>query len=90
MNTNNNVGIVVGATNSNNLYDVEKSSDAMPWLMPGVGFQGGDLKSSIEIGERNFLSLINVSRGIIYNQNGTIGDIREAAENYTKKIRNFL
>tara|TARA_Y100000590_G_scaffold420723_1_gene523732 strand:+ start:375 stop:1163 length:789 start_codon:yes stop_codon:yes gene_type:complete len=89
-NINNNVGMVIGATNTSYLDDIEKKSSALPWLMPGIGFQGGDLKSSIEIGERNFLSLINVSRGIIYNKKGTINDIRDASNDYTKKIREYL
>ncbi len=63
----------------------------MPWLMPGIGAQGGDLKKSIEIEKKgNGLSLVNVSRGIIYSGDGSIKEINKAANNYTKKIRDIL
>ena len=90
LNLNRNVGIVVGATNVDNLEDIDKISDKLPWLMPGIGFQGGNLEKSISIGENNYLSLVNVSRGILYFNNGTINDIRIAANNYTREIRNIL
>ena len=72
------------------LKDIDKIANNLPWLMPGIGFQGGDLEKSISIGEKNYLSLINVSRGILHFKNGSINDIREATENYTKEIRNNL
>tara|TARA_Y100000590_G_scaffold352576_1_gene405180 strand:- start:333 stop:1121 length:789 start_codon:yes stop_codon:yes gene_type:complete len=90
LNLNQNVGLVIGATNVDNLEEVNKISNNLPWLMPGIGFQGGDLKKSISIGEKNYLPLVNVSRGILYFNNGTINDIRFATEDYTEKIRNIL
>ena len=90
MNIKNNVGIVVGATNEEHLIDIDKVSRNLPWLMPGIGFQGGNLKKSILTGEKNYLSLINVSRGILQFKNGTIDNIREAVENYTSEIRKIL
>ena len=90
LNINNNIGIVVGATNTKYLNDVKKVSNSLPWLMPGVGFQGGSLKESIRVGEQNFLSIINVSRGILTADKGSINGIRKATENYTQEIRNIL
>ena len=90
MNIKNNIGIVVGATNEKHLIDVDKVSRNLPWLMPGIGFQGGNLKKSILTGEKNYLSLINISRGILLFKNGTIDNIREAVENYTSEIREIL
>ena len=90
MNIKNNIGIVVGATNEKHLIDVDKVSRNLPWLMPGIGFQGGNLKKSILTGEKNYLSLINISRGILQFKNGTIDNIREAVENYTSEIRKIL
>ena len=90
LNDRNNIGIVVGATNVDYLNDANKSSKSLPWLMPGVGFQGGNLKESILIGEENFLSLINVSRGILTSGDGSIESIRSATELYTEQIRKIL
>ena len=58
--------------------------------MPGIGFQGGNLEKSLMIGEKKYLSLVNVSRGILSFQSGKISDIRTATENYTNKIREIL
>ena len=70
---------------------IKNYSSDLPWLIPGVGFQGGSLEDSILIGSKNGSTpIINVSRGIIYAGNGTIDDIRIATEDYTKKIRNIL
>tara|TARA_Y100001970_G_scaffold47257_1_gene59678 strand:- start:42471 stop:43262 length:792 start_codon:yes stop_codon:yes gene_type:complete len=91
MNINNNIGLVVGATKNDQMNMIKDSSSDLPWLIPGVGFQGGSLKDSILIGgKNNAVPIINVSRGIIYSGDGTINDIREATEEYTKKIQNIL
>ena len=91
MNINNNIGLVVGATQNNQMEFIKNYSSDLPWLIPGVGFQGGSLEDSIIIGSKNSSTpIINISRGIIYAGNGTIGDIRIATEDYTEKIRNIL
>ena len=90
MNKFNNIGLVIGATNDKDLKDVESVSSPMPWLMPGIGFQGGNLEKSLKIGEENFLSIINVSRGILTNKNKQVEDIKEATLNYTLKIRDLI
>ena len=90
MNKYNNIGLVIGATNDKDLKDVESVSSPMPWLMPGIGFQGGNLEKSLKIGEENFLSIINVSRGILTNKNKQVEDIIEATLNYTLKIRDLI
>ena len=58
--------------------------------MPGVGSQGGNLEDSIKIEVNSGLSIINVSRDIIYSGKGTIEDIRKASLSYTSKIRKIL
>ena len=91
MNVNDNIGLIVGATQNNQMNLIKNYSSDLPWLIPGVGFQGGSLEDSISIGSKNGSTpIINVSRGIIYAGNGTIDDIRIATEDYTKKIRNIL
>ena len=91
MNVDNNLGLVIGATKTDKMNRVKEFSGNLPWLMPGVGFQGGSLEDSIKISSlNNSCGIINVSRGIIYAGDGSINDIRIAAENYTKQIRELL
>ena len=91
LNINDNIGLVVGATKNSKMEELRKYSKKIPWLIPGVGFQGGSLEDSVRIGSLyNSLPIINVSRGIISYGNGTIDDISLACKNYTKKIRNIL
>lgn len=90
LNRHNNVGLVIGATNDEELDEVALVSNSLPWLMPGIGFQGGNLKRSLLVGEKNYLSLVNVSRGILSFKNRKISDIREATSNYTNEIREIL
>ncbi len=90
MNVNNNISLVVGATNVDYLNKIKSLSMDLPWLMPGVGFQGGNLEESIKIGENKGLAIINVSRGILTHGEGSIDDIRKATEIYTNQIRSVL
>ena len=74
-----NVGLVVGATYPDELKNVRMLCPGMPFLVPGVGSQSGDLEGSLEAGigkEKNDL-LINSSRSIIYAS--------ENVENYADK-----
>ena len=49
-----------------------------------------NLEDSIYIEGENGLSIINVSRGIIFAGDGSINDIRKSSLNYTKLIRELL
>ena len=90
LNDNNNIGLVVGATQSDKMQELKKITLNLPWLMPGVGFQGGNLKESIEIGlKNNSTPIINVSRGILMNRNGEIKDIREFCHSHNMKVRRY-
>lgn len=62
-----NVGLVVGATNPEELKTVRSICPDIPFLIPGVGAQGGSVKDCVD----NALTIdgeiaINSSRGIIY------------------------
>ncbi len=67
-NTNNNCGLVFGATNLSELEENISSFGELPILLPGIGAQGGDLggvvKTFLSNNNQNFI--INVSRAIIY------------------------
>jgi orotidine-5'-phosphate decarboxylase len=90
LNTNDNIGLVVGATKTEIMEEVRKLSNGMPWLIPGVGTQGGDLESALKISHKNGLGIINVSRGILYAGDGSLNDVIQAAKNYTEKIRSIV
>ena len=85
-----NIGLVVGATQVEVMEDIRKHSKGMPWLIPGVGSQGGDLEMALNISNENGMGIINVSRGIIYAGNQSIEDIYAAANKYRSDINKFL
>jgi len=65
-NTNNNIGLVVGATHVEALKRVRAAAPDLWFLAPGVGAQGGEVASALRAGLRRDGSgmLIPVSRGI--------------------------
>ena len=58
------VGLVVGATFPDELSELRKTYPDTPFLIPGVGAQGGDAIDTARRGGSNIL--INSSRGVIY------------------------
>ena len=68
-NTNNNLGVVAGATKPEELYEIKRRAGNMPILVPGVGKQGGDLEAVLKKASSDELLLINSSRGIIFAAN---------------------
>ncbi|WP_436344102.1 orotidine-5'-phosphate decarboxylase [Natronorubrum sp. FCH18a] len=65
-NENDNVGLVVGATKPEELEELRERVPDLPFLVPGVGAQGGDAEAAVEFGLANGVGLINSSRGIIF------------------------
>jgi orotidine 5'-phosphate decarboxylase subfamily 2 len=63
-----NVGLVVGATAPDAIAAVRGAAPGLPFLVPGVGAQGGDLVEAVRAGvDANGRGLvINSSRGILY------------------------
>ena len=87
LNNQQNIGLVVGATNNDALMEVRNSTD-LPFLIPGIGAQGGDLQSVLKINEKNMdTTLINVSRGIIFSGNKDHDSIRNSAKQYLNQLR---
>ena len=90
LNTNDNIGLVVGATNPENMQQI-RQLNSLPWLIPGIGAQGGDLEQSVTISnEKNSIGLINVSRGILFAGDCSIHDVVKATENYNDKINGYF
>ena len=85
-----NVGLVLGATFPEQLTQVRKICPDMPFLIPGVGAQGGDLESAIQQGtdSNGRQAIINSSRGIIYASNGP--DFAQAARREALKLRDAI
>lgn len=71
-NGNQNCGLVVGATYPKQLGEVRKLAPNLPFLIPGIGAQGGDLEQTVSNGlDRNGTGIIiNASRSIIYASSG--------------------
>ena len=65
-NVDDNVGLVVGATNPDELEAIRDVVPEIPFLVPGVGAQGGDAEAAVEFGLADGVGLINSSRGIIF------------------------
>ncbi|MBD3331695.1 orotidine-5'-phosphate decarboxylase [candidate division GN15 bacterium] len=65
-------GLVVGATQPEQLERIRSIAGEMPLLIPGVGAQGGSLEKAARLGTDNFrkLALINVSRSVLYASSG--------------------
>ncbi|MEE6210143.1 orotidine-5'-phosphate decarboxylase [Salarchaeum sp. III] len=66
-NENDNVGLVVGATSTDELEGVRDTVPGLPFLVPGVGAQGGDAEAAVEFGlNDDGVGLVNSTRGIIF------------------------
>lgn len=60
--------LVVGATHSETMKNIRAVAPTLPFLVPGIGAQGGDLKSTIENAHKNIGDLIiSSSRAIIHS-----------------------
>jgi orotidine-5'-phosphate decarboxylase len=92
-NTNNNIGLVVGATHPEELKKIRSLAPEMPLLIPGIGTQKGDMEATVRYGcdKSGELALINISRGIIYASltDDFTEKAREAALKYKEQINNF-
>ena len=78
------VGLVVGLTNA--AEEVLAGLPDVPLLIPGLGAQGGDL-SALSGSQRQAPHVVNVSRGVLYGEDGTPG---EHAARYAAQIAGAL
>ncbi len=92
-NFNSNIGLVVGATRTSELKRIRQLVHDIPFLIPGIGAQKGDLEQSVRFGcDNNGLgALINVGRSIIYTsiQKRFAEKVREEAIHYREKINHY-
>ncbi|MFQ5770490.1 MAG: orotidine-5'-phosphate decarboxylase [bacterium] len=82
-----NCGLVVGATQPNELKTIREAAPDLPFLIPGLGAQGGDLKEAVLNGTDKLgqLALFNATRSIIYKSSGR--DFAEAAQREAEFLR---
>ena len=76
-----------GATASEEIISIRKYAPGLPLLIPGVGVQGGSLEKSMKYGNIDGISIINVSRSIIFSSDLSEKSIRISAKGYVDKMR---
>lgn len=90
-NLNGQLGLVVGATYPNEIERVRALAPTLPLLIPGVGAQGGDARSTVRAGLRVDSGtitgpiVVNSSRAILYASSGT--DFAAAARQAAERTR---
>lgn len=87
-----NIGLVAGATYPDELAALRKvCGDGVPLLIPGVGAQGGDAKTSIAKGAdtKGQFALVNVGRAILQAGKGSDwkAQAKAAAEKFAAELR---
>ena len=84
------IGLVVGATQTQYLKDLRALVPDTTFLVPGVGAQGGDLQGVLKEGrtKSGYGILVNVSRQILYAS--TENDFAEAARDQAQKLVNEM
>lgn len=82
-----NLGFVVGATHPGELGELRELAPDSPFLIPGVGAQGGDTRATMQANGSG-PAVVNVSRGIIYASGGQdyAEKAREKAIEYRREI----
>ncbi len=85
-----NCGLVVGGTHFNEIEQIRSVAPNLPFLIPGVGAQGGNLEWAVRYGtdSRGLSTLINVSRSILYASQD--GDFAEAAAEKARRLRDQI
>ena len=92
-NTLGNVGLVVGATRPAELKRARALAPGLPFLIPGIGAQSGDLAATVRYGcdRKGELAVINVGRAILYASGGEdfAEKARAAALRYRDEINSY-
>jgi orotidine-5'-phosphate decarboxylase len=84
-----NVGLVVGATYPDELKKLRQGFPELPFLIPGVGAQGGEVELAIRYGNGlQGRAIINSSRQVLYASRGA--DFATAARAAALKLRNQI
>lgn len=86
----NNCGLVVGATHPEEMQHIRSISGKMPFLVPGIGAQGGDLEAVVKANwdGTKVNAFINSSRAVIYASNEK--DFAERARSEVLKLKQSI
>jgi orotidine-5'-phosphate decarboxylase len=82
--------LVIGATYPAELAEIRATVGDLPFLVPGVGAQGGDVAAAVRAGRTadGLGMVLNSSRGIIYAGGGA--DFADAAREAARKLRDEI
>ncbi len=91
-NHNDNIGLVVGATRPELAARVREVAPNLPFLVPGVGAQGGSLSETLDaIGAReNPRFLVNASRSIMFPSSEESGNVTRAIAEAARALRDAI
>jgi orotidine-5'-phosphate decarboxylase len=89
-NTYGNIGLVIGATYPEEMKLIRNSHPDMPFLIPGIGAQGGELASTVHYGvdSKGEKAIINSSRQIIFASQEP--DFAQAARRVAAELRDQI
>ena len=89
-NVHGNIGLVVGATYTEELKAIRQLCPEMPILIPGIGAQGGDLAATVRYGidAQGGNAVIAVSRQVLYASQGK--DFAQAARHNAQELRDNI
>ncbi len=82
--------LVIGATYPRELAEIRAAVGELPFLVPGVGAQGGDVAAAVQAGRTadGLGVVLNSSRGILYASSGE--DFAAAAGRVAKSLRDEI
>ena len=82
--------LVVGATYPRELAEIRAITGELPFLVPGIGAQGGDVEAAVKAGRTadGRGMLVNSSRGILYASGGA--DFADAARAAARGLRDEI
>jgi orotidine-5'-phosphate decarboxylase len=89
-NTRGNVLLVMGATFPEQLRRVRSIASDMPFLVPGIGIQGGDIEATVRNGQdsQGVGLIISSSRSILYASSGA--DFAERARDEARRLKETI
>ena len=91
-NRNGQCALVVGATFPQELAAVRAIVGEMPFLVPGIGAQGGDIEATVHAGQTSIGGgmMINSSRAILYATPAGDEDFAQAAARVARETRDAI
>jgi orotidine-5'-phosphate decarboxylase len=84
-----NLGLVVGAPRPEQIDEIRRAAPNLPFLIPGIGAQGGDLEKAVRYGTAlDGIIAINISRGVIFASQGEdfVEKAQESLSQFNSKV----